>query len=201
MPIEILMALLQAAQLVVIVVIGLYLKAFLPNYFNEKGKNLATKEDIAEITDKIEAVRAGYARQSHIQSLAFEKEFSILSEVWGKLVDLRNATLGLRPVYDHINPDEAEEERKTKRLERFVDSYNTLISVVEKNRPFYAKQIYKALLDIINVAVNEKEEYEIRDPERRPRDAKYWERAQNNQDKIVATIDKVSELIRDSLID
>lgn len=33
----------------------------LPSYGSEKGKNLATKEDVAEITRRIEEVRAGYA--------------------------------------------------------------------------------------------------------------------------------------------
>jgi hypothetical protein len=35
-------------------------KHVLASYFDEKGKNLATKEDIAEITHKIEAVRLQY---------------------------------------------------------------------------------------------------------------------------------------------
>ena len=43
------------------VVVFLLLKSFLPSYLAEKGKNLATREDIAEITDKIEKVKSGYA--------------------------------------------------------------------------------------------------------------------------------------------
>lgn len=42
-------------------IIGLVLKFFGPGYLGEKGKNLATKEDIATITDKIEAVKTQYA--------------------------------------------------------------------------------------------------------------------------------------------
>ena len=41
---------------IIIVIIGLYL-AFFKAYFKEKGKNLATKEDITEITQKIETVK------------------------------------------------------------------------------------------------------------------------------------------------
>lgn len=37
--------------------IGLYAKKYLPSYMEEKGKNLATKEDIAEITRKTEEVQ------------------------------------------------------------------------------------------------------------------------------------------------
>ena len=42
-------------------VVGLFLlKHYLPAYLSEKGKNLATKEDIAEITREVERVRHEY---------------------------------------------------------------------------------------------------------------------------------------------
>ena len=44
-----------------IVGLGFFLKNYLPNYFSEKGKNLATKEDISEITEKIESVKNSFA--------------------------------------------------------------------------------------------------------------------------------------------
>jgi hypothetical protein len=36
-------------------------KNYLPGYAKEKGKNLATKEDIEAITDKVESIRSQYA--------------------------------------------------------------------------------------------------------------------------------------------
>lgn len=41
----------------IIIIIGLYL-AFFKSYFQEKGKNLATKEDIEEITKKVEKIKS-----------------------------------------------------------------------------------------------------------------------------------------------
>ena len=41
--------------------IFLILKSFLPSYLSEKAKNLATREDIAEITDNIEKIKSEYA--------------------------------------------------------------------------------------------------------------------------------------------
>ncbi|WP_027330236.1 hypothetical protein [Marinimicrobium agarilyticum] len=52
----------QVITLVVVVVIGYFLREFFPSYTKEKGKNLATKEDIREITEKIESVKADYAK-------------------------------------------------------------------------------------------------------------------------------------------
>ena len=49
----------QTIQLIIeilILVIGCYL-AFFKSYITEKGKNIATKEDITEITNKIETVK------------------------------------------------------------------------------------------------------------------------------------------------
>ncbi len=43
------------------VVVFLLIRHFLPGYLSEKGKNLATREDIAEITNEIEQVRSQYA--------------------------------------------------------------------------------------------------------------------------------------------
>lgn len=39
------------------------LKNYLPSYLSEKGKNLAQKEDIEEITDKIEGIKHLYAKE------------------------------------------------------------------------------------------------------------------------------------------
>ncbi|MDF2649244.1 MAG: hypothetical protein K0Q73_5049 [Paenibacillus sp.] len=48
--------------------LGLFIKNYLPTYMNEKGKNLATKEDIGGITQKTEEVKT-----------AFQKEFADFS--------------------------------------------------------------------------------------------------------------------------
>lgn len=39
------------------------LRVFLPSYFSEKAKNLATREDIATITNEIERIKAQHANQ------------------------------------------------------------------------------------------------------------------------------------------
>src|ERR1035437_3917179 len=60
------------------VLIGLYL-AFFKSYFQEKGKNLATKEDITEITEKIEKVKSDIGILTHKKiSLSTEKQNSLM---------------------------------------------------------------------------------------------------------------------------
>jgi hypothetical protein len=58
--------------------IGLYLALF-KSYFHEKGKNIATKEDIEEITNKIELVKSDIGILTHKKiSLVNEKQNSLL---------------------------------------------------------------------------------------------------------------------------
>lgn len=53
---------------------------FLKSYFQEKGKNLATKEDIEEITSKIESIRSGI-------QFSLETKLSWRAEEHNALVD------------------------------------------------------------------------------------------------------------------
>jgi hypothetical protein len=52
---------------------GLWLKNFLPNYFNEKGKLLAQKEDIQEITEKIEGVKSEFTKETEFLKVELQK--------------------------------------------------------------------------------------------------------------------------------
>jgi hypothetical protein len=47
----------NALTLIIILIAGRFIQHYFPSYFKEKGKNLATKEDIGEITEKIEQAR------------------------------------------------------------------------------------------------------------------------------------------------
>ena len=59
------------------VVVFLIARYFLPAYFTEKGKNLATREDVGRITEEVERVKIGHARQlqhiEHQNSLLMEE--------------------------------------------------------------------------------------------------------------------------------
>ena len=49
--------------IVISVVLSLLASKLLPAYFSEKGKNIATKEDIEEITNKIENVKSSFLKE------------------------------------------------------------------------------------------------------------------------------------------
>ena len=55
---------LSIANVIVLVAAGLVLKGYLPAYLSEKAKNLASKEDIEEITKKIEGVKSQFSQEA-----------------------------------------------------------------------------------------------------------------------------------------
>lgn len=48
---------------IIMILLGLYL-AFFKSYFQEKGKNLATNEDIEELTNKVESVKQNFIEKN-----------------------------------------------------------------------------------------------------------------------------------------
>lgn len=56
-----------AAMLILGTIVGWFVRQYFPAYYSEKGKNLATKEDIGAITDTVEKVRSEH--QSAIEHL------------------------------------------------------------------------------------------------------------------------------------
>jgi hypothetical protein len=56
--------------------------AWIISYVREKGKNLATKEDIAEITQKVESIKTDLAGKQHFSRLRYEREIELYREIW-----------------------------------------------------------------------------------------------------------------------
>jgi hypothetical protein len=67
--------LLQILTIVIFIGVGLFLRSFLPSYFDEKAKNLATKEDIGDITDEIEKVKFNYSKEVEQLKTELNKDF------------------------------------------------------------------------------------------------------------------------------
>lgn len=186
----------------------LYWRSYLPAYFHEKAKNLATKEDVQQITEAVESVknkfeqdnerlRHSLERSNHVTKFQFEKEYDLYREMWASLVDLKRTSLSLRPVMDFIDPKESAEERKKNRLNKFADAYEKTVDVAEKSRPFYPAAIWLELRKLLDIAHKEAVGYRHQDEGRNWE--KYWGDAQAAQKAILEQIDVVSVAMRDRL--
>lgn len=174
-------------------------------YLRQKGKNLATKDDIGEITDEVERVRRQHqeeiemmrtelAKTVHVHRAQFETELRAYRAVWKTLVEAKRATLQLRPPLDATPEDETEAERRQRRLTDFDDAFKDFRDTVDRWRPFYPVEIYEELNDLLLLIRDEGVEYGIGADRRL--DPSYWESAQENKQEIIKTINDICDTIR-----
>ncbi len=91
-------------------IIFFLIKSYIPSYLKEKGKNLATKEDIAAITDEIEGVKIGYAsvleelKSDHqLKHASIEREKSIKKEVYLRAIEAVTRSQNMITSFSNLN--------------------------------------------------------------------------------------------------
>jgi len=162
-------------------------------YWEEKGKNLATKEDIGEITKKIEMIKGAIGSQLYIHQFRYQNEFKILLDLSEKVVMLKTATLAFRPMLDSFGGGE---EEKKKRMDEYWEIYRKFYRVVECRKPFYHQDIYNEVIALEKTGRLELVQYKFTFDRGEERDPKYWENAIKNAEKIEEQAEKVLEAIR-----
>lgn len=197
----------QIIWIVVAFIVGLLLNNFLPEYFRKKGENLATKEDISDITSKIESVKHEYASQlenakADLSALVtrhgfrYEREYEVLGRLTELLVELRDACNGLRPAVDLRDPTLSEDEIKQNRLSRLYKAGRELYLESERKRPFFPSDIFDSIRVILDTSHLESTEYRIKDPFKGDEFLNYWESAEKNQKKVAQAVEDTMDLIR-----
>jgi hypothetical protein len=184
----------QLLSLAAAAAVGWLLKSFMPSYFSEKGKNLATKEDVGEITRRIEEVKAAIGSRIHVYQVRYEHEFKILLELSEKLVAVRDAAQGLRPEasYEDINDPEV----KKARMAKYIEAARELYLFVETRQPFFPEQIYQAIKVLDQVSWREFVAFKIRKPDE---GLMYWDSALKNGAEIGKIASAGLLLIRDRI--
>lgn len=186
----------------------LLMRSFLPSYLSEKGKSLATREDIAELTEKVESVKTAYAtelervrhslaRSDVYHRAQYEAEFGAYREIWEQLVPVHRAVLALRPSFDvGLAEGETEDQRKYRRLDAFAKAFNAFTETVDKRRPFYPAPIASELNSLIKLVRGEALDYQIGPA---GGNSQYWQKAIDNSAAIGQHIDRVCDLVRQRL--
>jgi len=181
----------------------------LNSYAKKKGENLATKEDIEEITRKVESVKTEYMSQLeklkseldktvYISKVQFEAEFNIYKEIWSELINLEHATKELRPMLDSgYKPGETKEQRKAERSKIAQEAHQSFVKLIDKYRPFYPQKIWEELNKLLNITWGEAVDYFVGDP--KADHCTYWKESKENMDNIVVEINLICEAIRNRL--
>lgn len=192
-------------------VAGLLLKSYFPEYFKKKAENLATKEDIADITHQIETVKLEYEKQLEStkadlsvlvtrHGFRYEKEYDVLGRLTELLVELRDASVGLRPVVDFKDPSLSEDQIKQQRLARLFEAGRAVYLESHRKRPFFPGDIYDSIEAILKITHLESIEYRIKDPFEREGFMEYWDSAAKNQNAITQSVEDAMQLIRNRVI-
>ncbi len=184
----------SVVTLAVVAGLALWVRSYLSGYLGEKGKNLATKEDMAELTHKVEGVRMQYQRAGAATQAQFEAEFRTYEEIWGCLIDVQRAALSLRPMVDvGLRQGETQEQRQEQRLTEFAEAFNRFTSTYMKRRPFYPDAVFSELGSLAGLAHGEAVDYQYGEP-RLDRD--YWRQARDNAQRISNQVDRICTVIR-----
>lgn len=92
------------------VIVFFLIKHFLPGYLSQKGKNLATQEDIEKITEKVESVKASYAEvleeiksNNQIKISAIEREKTIKKEVYMEAAEALTKAQNMVANFSNLN--------------------------------------------------------------------------------------------------
>ncbi len=94
------------AAFVCAVLLGNVFRPFFNSYAAKKGENLATKEDIAQLTNIAEGIRAKISDEVWDRQKQWEMRRDVVFEVMRSLGELQNALLNLSNVYSLPAPEQ-----------------------------------------------------------------------------------------------
>jgi hypothetical protein len=189
------------------------IKSYLDSYLKGKGANLATKEDVEEITRKVEGVKTDFSlrleaikwelgKKATVHRLAAEKEFEALGEIGKALFEMKFVTMGLRPAMDTIDPNEPVMDRHNRRYNLWVKSFEAFREAIEKPKLFLPAHLYRQFMEILHVSKKEGLGFEISvrhgNPENPPGTLSFrdYEQAQKNVTELIDAIEAAFSAIR-----
>lgn len=167
--------------------------AWLGSYLREKGKNLATKEDVSEITTTVESIKADLATRQHFSRLRYEREMAVYQEVWKAVVVLKDATLALRPP---MSPPTKQDEKK-QCWNTFKGAFDKLWEAVDANRPFFPEEIWKEFRELLHICKAEGWDFQGGGEEERW--SEWHGRAFERMEQITSKLETLAEVIRKRL--
>jgi len=119
---------LDVIEILLILIVGLLIYKYLPSYFTEKGKNLATKEDIGDITRKVEEVKTEFIKVSSEHQIRFsklhEKRAEIIAELYRRLNNFHWAVCAFLRDFHTTKNDKKEFKKLDDKSYEFTDYFH-----------------------------------------------------------------------------
>ena len=140
----------MSIAIIIIQIITILGIVFLSHYFQDKGKNLATKQDISEITAKIEQVKHEYSSKLEsvksvlsarlfAHQVRYQNEFVMLLSLSEKLAEFRNAIADFEIQVSSLGEDNPNYTKQV--VEKLGATMKALQREYEGHMPFYPQHI------------------------------------------------------------
>jgi len=149
----------------------------------------------SELSGKLEEIKSLYSKEKYIHRLQFEKEFKIYSELWEKLVDLRDSTALLIPMVDFEDLTKSHEEVQKERYQNVNKAYTDVQKVIYNNKPFYDESVYKSAKDILKKTFSQASAFGSYVGDM----GEYLGEAEKRIDEINEIINKIEKAIREQI--
>jgi hypothetical protein len=131
----------------------------LPAYLAEKGKNLATKEDIHRLTEIAERIRSQFSQVNTVHRVQFEAEFQAYQALWSAAHDT---------VVAHIRWQSIAFETTTEKLEAFAIAHVAFANAVKRFEPFIPESVCKEFMALDELFVDAKMDVSLEGPKTPP---------------------------------
>src|SRR5262245_21638006 len=100
----------------ILVLISFIVGAFVGPFLRERGKNLATKQDIGSLTDVVEQIRSDYKKEEHRYQLMtaglVKKRAEVIAKLYQMMIDVEEAYSRAVDEWDQSREPSKDELRK-----------------------------------------------------------------------------------------
>jgi hypothetical protein len=127
----------------------------------------------------------------------FETEFQILREIWQEVSVVRASMSPLRPQLDIVDVRQTPVERLKESFEAYVPVVTKLIQSVDHSSPFYPKEIYESLDQLVRIALRELDDISVDNEDALTLAGR--NRGKENLDQYLVLAERLSAQIRDRL--
>ena len=173
--------------------IGYIFKDLTSGYLIEKGKNTATKQDIEEITHKIEGIKVQFFEHQTHYSLFHEKRFEVLGKTYELIHD------PFEYIKNMVHPLQyGGEEDEKKRRELAFDAFNKLSGYYWKHKIYLSEDICADIEDVLDLMKDAASKYRIaRD---QGDDAELWQKSYKTmKNKVPKLREKLESKFREEI--
>ena len=185
---------LQVLNILVLVILGFFIRSYLPSYFGKKGENRAAKEDIGTISSIDESTRSAIAEIKAERDEYFREQRACLLKFYDLSIELYYEKLAVNfgdfTYEEHGKPLRVFEESFYEKISNVMKSYQRivvyfddkaavrvsaekLLTQVLKARSVMKKHFGKVKITFINMT-NSPESFTAGESAARKANAEYW---------------------------